>query len=86
MNSRAFLYIPITKEVSNELEEYDNMKHKEELETLYSVTEAAAYFKTSKRLVRIMIKSGELEAMKVGREWRIPESAIRTYVESRRSS
>lgn len=51
---------------------------------LFSVKEVAEYLKVSQRLVRRMIASGELEAMKVGREWRIPIDAIAAWVENNR--
>ena len=37
----------------------------------FSVAEVAEYMKTSKQQVRKMIASGELEAIMVGREYRI---------------
>ena len=54
-----------------------------ELIDLFSIKEVAAYLKVSQRLVR-MIASGELEAMKVGREWRIPIDTIAAWVENNR--
>ena len=55
-----------------------------ELIDLFSIKEVAAYLKVSQRLVRRMIASGELEAMKVGREWRIPMDTIAAWVENNR--
>lgn len=55
-----------------------------QLVELFSIKEVAAYLKVSQRLVRKMIASGELEAMKVGREWRIPIDAIAAWVENNR--
>ncbi len=55
-----------------------------ELIDLFSIKEVAAYLKVSQRLVRRMIASGELEAMKVGREWRIPIDTIAAWVENNR--
>ncbi len=51
---------------------------------LFSIKEVAAYLKVSQRLVRRMIASGELEAMKVGREWRVPIDAIAAWVDNNR--
>lgn len=55
-----------------------------ELIDLFSIKEVAAYLKVSQRLVRRMIASGELEALKVGREWRIPIDTIAAWVENNR--
>ena len=41
-----------------------------------TVKEAAALLKTSWQQIRRMIQSGELPAVKVGREWRIPRESI----------
>lgn len=41
-----------------------------------TVKEAAVLLKTSRQQVRKMIQSGELAAVKVGREWRIVKDAI----------
>ena len=41
-----------------------------------TVKEAAALLKTSRQQIRRMIQSGELPAVKVGREWRIPRGSI----------
>ncbi len=49
---------------------------------LLTVKEAAALLKTSRVQVRKMIQSGELLAVKVGREYRIPLESIREFIES----
>ena len=49
---------------------------------LLTVKEAAALLKTSKVQVRKMIQSGDLLAVKVGREYRIPTASIKEYIES----
>ena len=41
--------------------------------------EAAALLKTTCQQVRKMIQSGELPAVKVGREWRIPAKSLDTF-------
>ena len=51
---------------------------------LYSVAEVAEYLKTSKQQVRRMIASGELEAVMVGREYRIPLDALAAWLDSNR--
>ena len=51
---------------------------------LLSVKEVAAYLKTSKQQVRRMIASGELEAVMVGREYRIPLDALAAWLDSNR--
>lgn len=52
------------------------------LSELLTVKEAAEWLKTSRVQVRRMIQSGELAAVKVGREYRIPLACLKVYVES----
>ncbi len=51
---------------------------------LLSVKEVAAYMKTTRQQVRRMIASGELEAVMVGREYRIPLDALAAWLDSNR--
>src|SRR5215210_623707 len=46
-----------------------------------SLSEVAGSMGVSERTVRRWIKSGKLRAYKPGRDYRIPESALRTLVE-----
>ena len=61
------------------------------LNELLTVKEAAEWLKTSRVQVRKMIQSGELLAVKVGREYRIPHSecqgvyGVRARIKSCRS-
>lgn len=47
---------------------------------LLTVKEAAALLKTSRVQVRRMIQNGELLAVKVGREYRIPVASVREFI------
>jgi len=49
---------------------------------LLTVKEAAELLKTSRVQVRKMIQGGELLAVKVGREYRIPLASIREFIQS----
>lgn len=49
---------------------------------LLTVKEVADWLKTSRVQIRKMIQSGNLLAVKVGREYRIPVSSIKEYIES----
>ena len=51
---------------------------------LCSVTEVAEYLKTSKQQVRKMIASGELEAIMVGREYRITLEALASWLDNQK--
>ena len=55
-----------------------------EMLDLLTIIEVAEYLKTSKQQVRKMIASGELEAVKVGREYRVPLDALATWLDSNR--
>ena len=48
---------------------------------LLTVKEAAELLKTSRVLVRRMIQNGDLAAVKVGREYRIPSIYVREFIE-----
>lgn len=49
---------------------------------LLTVKEAAELLKTSRLQVRKMIRNGDLSALKVGREYRIPLASIGEYIDS----
>jgi len=51
-----------------------------DMSELLTVKEAAQWLKTSRVQVRKMIQSGDLLAVKVGREYRIPLVSIRGYI------
>ena len=48
---------------------------------VYTVRESAEILKTSRQQIRRMIRGGELAAVKVGREWRIPEENLKEFLE-----
>lgn len=48
---------------------------------ILTVKEAAAQLKTTRQQIRKMIANGELPAVKVGREWRIPLPGVQEYFE-----
>lgn len=48
---------------------------------LLTVKEVARLLKTSRAQVRKMIQNGELSAVKVGREYRIPLVCLREFIE-----
>lgn len=48
---------------------------------LLSVKEVVALLQTSRVQVRRMLQSGELAALKVGREYRIPLAALEAFVQ-----
>ena len=51
------------------------------LSEILTVKEAAQLLKTTRQQIRKMIQNGELPAVKVGREWRIPMESIRIFLE-----
>jgi excisionase family DNA binding protein len=48
-------------------------------EKVYTVTEVASIFRVTRRTIRQLIHSGTLPAMRLGRAYRIPQSAIDRY-------
>jgi excisionase family DNA binding protein len=53
-----------------------------EIETVYSVEEAAKILKISERLVRFYIRNGRLKATKIGKYYRIKESNVLKLIEN----
>lgn len=49
---------------------------------LLTVKEAADLLKTSRVQVRKMIQAGDILAVKVGREYRIPSASIKEFIAS----
>lgn len=52
------------------------------LNELLTVKEAAEWLKTSRVQIRRMIQNGELAAVKVGREYRIPVACLKEYIQT----
>jgi excisionase family DNA binding protein len=53
---------------------------------LVTLSEAAALLQVSTRTLQRMIRSGELPALKVGGQWRLRETQLRQWIETRESS
>ena len=51
------------------------------LKTILTVKQVAELLQVSIPQVRRMIANGELSAMKVGREWRVPKAALEELFE-----
>lgn len=47
---------------------------------VYTVTEFACLFAVSPRLVRALIRKGEIPALRIGRSYRIPRTAANDYL------
>ena len=45
-----------------------------------TVKEAAERLKTSRQQIRMMIRNGQLPAVRVGREWRISEDTLKQFL------
>ena len=50
-----------------------------------TVTEVAAIMRVSKMTVYRLVHGGDLAAVRVGRSFRVPESAVRTYLSGART-
>lgn len=48
---------------------------------VFTVQETAQLLKTTRQQIRKMIQTGELPAVKVGREWRIPADTLVAFLE-----
>ncbi|MEM3485148.1 MAG: helix-turn-helix domain-containing protein [Candidatus Methanomethyliaceae archaeon] len=51
------------------------------LEKLYTIAEVAEYLKVKERTVKEWIWRKKLKAIKVGKSWRVSESALREFLE-----
>ncbi|HWV27856.1 MAG TPA: helix-turn-helix domain-containing protein [Aeromicrobium sp.] len=49
--------------------------------TFLTVAEVAAQMRVSKMTVYRLVHSGELEAVRVGRSFRVPEDAVQAFLE-----
>lgn len=52
---------------------------KSKYEPLFTIREVATIFKLSPAAVRHLIKNGELQAIRIGKQFRIPQSIIDSY-------
>jgi len=50
------------------------------LDRMYTVLECAERLRVDPRTIRLLIRRKKLRAVKVGREYRIPESALNAFV------
>ena len=53
-----------------------------EVVRVYTVKQAAEILQVSCHQIRKMIQHGELSAVKVGREWRIPSHALQGFLKT----
>ncbi|MHA7190131.1 helix-turn-helix domain-containing protein [Arthrobacter sp. MDT2-16] len=49
---------------------------------LYTVAEVAAMMRVSKMTVYRMVQSGTIQSIRFGRSYRVPQSAVRDYLEA----
>lgn len=50
------------------------------MERYYTVQEAREVLRMAESTVRSYLKAGSLKGQKIGRRWKIPESAIREFL------
>jgi excisionase family DNA binding protein len=50
-------------------------------ENMYTVAEVAAHLKLAIRTVREYILEGRIKGVKVGKEWRVPDSDLQGYID-----
>jgi excisionase family DNA binding protein len=56
------------------------MAEEQMIDTYYTVDEVATALKVNARSVRSLISKHKLDAVKVGREFRIPERSLKKYL------
>ncbi len=54
--------------------------------TIYTLDELAELLKVTKRTLYNYVRSGKLEAVKVGREWRVTEEQLKDFLQSKSTS
>jgi len=52
------------------------------MEKIYTVMEAREYLKVSDSTIRRLIRAGQIKVQRLGREYRITESAIKDFLDS----
>jgi len=50
---------------------------------LYTIEEVSEILKVTPRTIYNYIKDGELEAVKIGKYWRVRHSALETFIDER---
>jgi excisionase family DNA binding protein len=64
------------------IDKADNItKEVYELEKIFTTNEAREFLKVSDATIRRYIKSGKLKSQKLGREYRITETAIKEFLD-----
>ncbi len=61
------------------------MMNNEPMETMLTVDEVAAIFNVSPRTVLRLIEAGEIQALRVGRQWRFRKEWVRGWIEQHTS-
>jgi excisionase family DNA binding protein len=56
------------------------MTQKDLKKTLYSVKEVSQLLDVTPNVVRTMIRSGQLEGMKTGFQWRVKRDSLKKYL------
>ena len=56
------------------------------LEKYYSLREVEEIVGATRRTVYTWIKSGTLEAQKIGSQWRVPETALNAFINKNRAA
>ena len=58
-----------------------------DVEKLYTVEEVAEYLALNPATVRVYLRDGELQGIKLGpRQWRVKESALQAFVDARQQT
>ena len=50
------------------------------MEKIYTVKEVAVYLGLKPETVRVMLRDGRIKGIKVSRDWRVTESALKAFV------
>lgn len=50
------------------------------MEKIYTVKEVAVYLGLKPETVRVMLREGRIKGIKVSRDWRVTESALKAFV------
>lgn len=72
---------PNQKAIIYSAETVERRKETRKMENLYTVREVAKYLGIKEATVRMYITKKQLPAAKMGREWRILESDLKTFIE-----
>lgn|GEM_PF-503408 len=71
----------LDKKLDRLTEKWNQCKGGAEMERLYTPDQVAEYLQIAPKTIRDYLRDGKIKGIKVGKEWRVKESALQAYVD-----